>query len=69
MPVTKTCQQSHNVNGVTFVTRKHMSLEGPIFIFLQDFLGCLFENFFFYFLTCLFLGGIGHKDASITDTH
>ena len=26
------CQQSHNVNSVTFVTRKHMPLEGPIFI-------------------------------------
>ena len=23
-----------NVNGVTFVTRKHMSPEGPIFLFL-----------------------------------
>ena len=33
-PITKTCQQSHNVNGVTFVTRKHMSLEGPFFFVL-----------------------------------
>ena len=24
-----------NVNGVTFVTRKHMSPAGPIFLFLQ----------------------------------
>ena len=30
-PITKTCQ-SHNVNGVTFVTRKHMFLKGPIFV-------------------------------------
>ena len=31
-PIRKTCQQSHNVNDVTFATRKHMSPEGPIFV-------------------------------------
>ena len=25
--------------------------------------------FIFYFLICLFQGGIGHQDGSITDTH
>ena len=32
-------------------------------------LGCLFEEFIFYFLICLFQGGFGHKDVIITDTH
>lgn len=31
--VTKTCQQSHRqCNSVKFVTRKHMSPQGPIFV-------------------------------------
>ena len=42
--------------------------EGLVSISLQGFLGCLFENFFIYFLTCLFQGGIGHEDVSITLT-
>ena len=35
--ITKACQQSDNVNGITFVTRKHMSPQGPIFSLLTSF--------------------------------
>ena len=31
--------------------------------------GMLDIDLYFYFLICLFQDGIGHKDASITDTH